>query len=164
MRLAWFGLVAAGLLWGRSAGAQSVGLGVRASSVRYEESQHSEGLGALARLRLPYFELELELGHEPHASSDRADTRLGAGLLVPVGFAGLRPYVVAAGGANRVTMPGLEPVTQWYVSGGGGLALDLISRRLAIGLDVRYTIRRAGGERFAREEAIEGRVTGVVYF
>ena len=71
MRLAWFGLLAAGLLWGRSAGAQSLGLGVRASSVRYEESQHSEGLGALARLRLPHLELELEVGHEPHAGSDR---------------------------------------------------------------------------------------------
>jgi hypothetical protein len=40
----------------------------------------------------------------------------------------------------------------------------VLPRRLAFGVDVRYTMRRAGGDRFAREEAIEGRVTGVVYF
>jgi hypothetical protein len=141
-----------------------VGLGIRASSVRYEERQHSEGLGALVRLRLRVIELELELGREPHANSDRTDTRLGAGILVPLGIAGLRPYVVAAGGANRVTFPGLDPLTQWYLSAGGGLSLDVLPRRLAFGVDVRYTMRRAGGDRFAREEAIEGRVTGVVYF
>ena len=164
MRLAWLVPVVALLLGATAVHAQSLGLGVRASSVRYEEDRHAEGLGALLRLRMPLIELELEVAHEPHAASDRADTRAGIGLLVPIGTAGLRPYVVAALGANRVTAPSTDPVLQGYLSIGGGLTLDIVSRHFSLGFDVRYTLRRAGGDRHDREEAIEGRVTGVVYF
>jgi hypothetical protein len=163
MRLAWLVPVVALIVSATTAHAQ-LGLGVRASSVRYEEDRHAEGLGALLRWRLPLVELELEVAHEPHAASDRADTRAGLGLLVPIGTAGLRPYVAASLGANRVTAPAVDPVLQGYLSIGGGLTLDIVSQHLSLGFDVRYTIRRAGGEIFDREEAIEGRVTGVVYF
>jgi hypothetical protein len=147
----------------------SLGLGVRASSVRFDEGEHADGLGVLLRLRVARVELELEGGREGHASYQRTDTRLGGALLVPLSLTRLRPHVVAAAGLNRVELPGFRTVNQAFLSAGGGLSLDVISS-LSFGLDVRYTIRRAsdapmvGVIDLGSEEAIEGRLTGVVYF
>jgi len=140
-----------------------IGVGVRASALKIgRNGPDAAGVGALLRFRTRPIELELEVGRDEY-QGDRSDTRLGATLYVPLVTGRWIPFLLVGTGVNfSYTGVTGDEVHQGFLAGGAGLGFQ-INERFALNLDGRYLLRETfeGGE---RDQAVELRLTGMVYF
>jgi hypothetical protein len=166
----------------------NVGVGIRGSATSFgEDRPRAEGIGGVLRFRVSSVELELEVAHDRYTQDlARRDTRVGTALYVPLFGTTLQPYVVGGLGLNFVDYnDGLDPRTQGYLAGGGGLALNF-SRSFTLSADVRYVVRHffddnpnadiqtaktfapvppmGSSDADRRESGVEGRVSAIFYF
>ncbi len=160
---------------------RNIGVGLRASAMQVgRNGPTASGVGALLRFRSRPVELELEVGRDTYNDLDRDDTRVGASLYVPLTQTSLVPFLVAGAGVNFSYFGHTgDQLYQGYLGAGGGLSLKLGSRFI-ISADARYFMRRffddemvvaaqslagsSGDPAGVRDEGVEGRLVGVLYF
>ena len=157
-----------------------IGVGLRASTLHLNRGgPDAASVGVLLRFRARPVELELDIGRDEYlGDASRSDTRLGASLYVPLASGRVVPFLVAGTGLNFSYFKSTgDQLHQGYLSGGGGLAIEC-TRRFAIDLDARYMLRQffdsnalvaaqpesSGGGANDRDQALEVRLSGVVYF
>jgi hypothetical protein len=159
----------------------TVGIGVRGSALRVgRNGPEATGIAALLRFRARPVELELEVGRDEYTDVAREDTRLGVSLYLPLVSNRFAPYLVAGAGMNFASfdLTGDE-LHQGYLAVGGGVSWRL-GRRFSIAADARYFLRRyfdsdemvAANDVFRtngdptglRDQGVEGRLIGILYF
>src|SRR5215470_8225250 len=117
------------------------------------------------RVRTRPVELELDVGRDEYlGSTARSDTRVGAALYVPLVAARVAPYLLAGAGVNFSYFSDTdEELHQGYLAGGGGVAFAA-SSRFTLDFDARYMLREFFEGDRDRDQALEMRISGIVYF
>src|SRR5215470_12422938 len=145
---------------------ERIGVGARASEVHIGRGgPDAAGGGVLLRFRTRPVELELDIGRDEYlGSTARSDTRVGAALYVPLVAARVAPYLLAGAGVNFSYFKDTdEELHQGYLAGGGGVAFAA-SSRFSIDVDARYMLRQFFEGDRDRDQALEMRISGIVYF
>jgi hypothetical protein len=145
---------------------ERIGVGARASEIHVGRGgPDAAGAGVLLRFRTRPVELELDVGRDEYlGGAARSDTRLGAGLYVPLVAARVAPFLLAGAGVNFSYFNATnEELHQGYLAGGGGVAFAA-SSRFTLDLDARYMLRQFFEGTAERDQAVEMRLSGIVYF
>lgn len=140
------------------------------------DEQQGEGAGLVGRLKFRSVEIELSMSGTEFPLLERREGKVGGALIVPLLRGGFQPYLVVGAGAiatEDTRMLGTVEKEWGYVEGGAGLAWNL--GRLTVSGDVRWSSRREIEDddyhtealvvdEPDREKAVEGRITGILYF